>query len=100
MGGDPARFADTRGLKAYAGAAPITRASENSRYAGRRRLKNNRLHDAGFLWPSRLWNRVRRSERSLPVPGTAVAGMLAHSGTLQPHARRAPPPSQDSHPVR
>ncbi|MFJ9822730.1 IS110 family transposase [Streptomyces sp. NPDC101151] len=50
IGDDRSRFDDARGLKAYAGAAPITRASGKHHYVGRRRVKNNRLHDAGFLW--------------------------------------------------
>lgn len=50
IGDDRSRFDDARGLKAYAGAAPITRASGKHHYVGRRRIKNNRLHDAGFLW--------------------------------------------------
>ncbi|WP_374192991.1 IS110 family transposase [Streptomyces sp. AV19] len=50
IGDDRSRFDDARGLKSYAGAAPITRASGKHHYVGRRRIKNNRLHDAGFLW--------------------------------------------------
>ncbi|WP_331751602.1 IS110 family transposase (plasmid) [Streptomyces globisporus] len=50
IGDDRSRFADARGLKAYAGAAPITRASGKHHYVGRRRVKNNRLLNAGFLW--------------------------------------------------
>ncbi|MFD4910588.1 IS110 family RNA-guided transposase [Kitasatospora purpeofusca] len=50
IGDDPTRFADARGLKAYAGSAPITRASGKKSYVGRRMVKNNRLMHAGFLW--------------------------------------------------
>ncbi|GAA2125208.1 IS110-like element IS117 family transposase [Kitasatospora saccharophila] len=50
IGDDPARFADARSLKAYAGSAPITRASGKKSYVGRRMVKNNRLLHAGFLW--------------------------------------------------
>lgn len=50
IGDDPDRFADARGLKAYAGSAPITRASGKKRYIGRRHIKNDRLNHAGFLW--------------------------------------------------
>ncbi|MGW3984067.1 IS110 family transposase [Streptomyces mirabilis] len=49
-GDDRNRFADARGLKAYAGSAPITRASGKKHYVGRRMVKNNRLHHAGYLW--------------------------------------------------
>ncbi|MCX4649217.1 MULTISPECIES: IS110 family transposase [unclassified Streptomyces] len=50
IGDDPDRFADARGLKAYAGSAPITRASGKKHYVGRRMVKNNRLMHAAFLW--------------------------------------------------
>ncbi|WP_103512433.1 IS110 family transposase [Streptomyces sp. SM13] len=50
VGDDRARFATACGLKAYAGAAPITRASGKPKYVGRRFVKNNRLNHAGYLW--------------------------------------------------
>ncbi|MEV8396295.1 IS110 family transposase [Streptomyces sp. NPDC056650] len=50
IGDDRGRFADARGLKAYAGSAPITRASGKKRFVGRRFIKNDRLISAGFLW--------------------------------------------------
>ncbi|MGN9786878.1 transposase [Nonomuraea sp. ZG12] len=43
IGDDRTRFADARALKAYAGAAPITRASGRSRAVVHRRVKNRRL---------------------------------------------------------
>jgi transposase len=50
IGDDRTRFADARALKAYAGSAPITRASGKKTFVGRRFVKNNRLMAAGFLW--------------------------------------------------
>ena len=49
-GDDRSRFQDAKGLKAYAGAAPITRASGKSRAVTHRRVKNNRLAAAGYTW--------------------------------------------------
>jgi len=49
-GDDRSRFADAKGLKAYAGAAPITRASGKTRAVVHRRIKNNRLAAAGYSW--------------------------------------------------
>jgi hypothetical protein len=49
-GDDQSRFQDAKGLKAYAGAAPITRASGKSRSVTHRRVKNNRLAAAGYIW--------------------------------------------------
>ena len=47
IGDDRSRFSDAKGLKAYAGAAPITRASGKTRSVTHRRIKNNRLNAAG-----------------------------------------------------
>ncbi len=50
IGDDRSRFSDAKGLKAYAGAAPITRASGKTKSVTRRRIKNNRLNAAGYSW--------------------------------------------------
>jgi transposase len=50
IGDDRSRFQDAKGLKAYAGAAPITRASGKTKSVTRRRIKNNRLNAAGYIW--------------------------------------------------
>jgi transposase len=50
IGDDRSRFQDAKGLKAYAGAAPITRASGKTRSVTCRRIKNNRLNAAGYSW--------------------------------------------------
>jgi transposase len=49
-GDDRSRFHDARGLKAYAGSAPVTRASGKSRSVTCRKVKNNRLASAGYTW--------------------------------------------------
>lgn len=50
IGDDRSRFQDARGLKAYAGSAPVTRASGKSRSVTHRRVKNSRLAAAGYTW--------------------------------------------------
>jgi transposase len=50
IGDDRSRFQDAKGLKAYAGAAPITRASGKTRSVTYRKIKNNRLTAAGYSW--------------------------------------------------
>jgi transposase len=50
IGDDRSRFQDAKGLKAYAGAAPITRASGKTKSVTRRRVKNNRLNAVGYVW--------------------------------------------------
>jgi transposase len=50
IGDDRSRFADAKGLKAYAGAAPVTRASGKSSYVLARKVKNQRLAGVGYMW--------------------------------------------------
>jgi transposase len=50
IGDDPHRFQTGRDLKAYAGAAPVTRASGKSHLVMHRRVKNHRLASAGYNW--------------------------------------------------
>lgn len=50
IGDDRDRFVDDRALQAFAGAAPVTRASGKSRTVTRRRTKNNRLAAIGYSW--------------------------------------------------
>jgi transposase len=50
IGDDQARFPDARGLKAYAGAAPVTIASGKSRIVRNRKVKNQRLAAGGYVW--------------------------------------------------
>ena len=50
VGDDRTRFADDRALQAFAGSAPVTRASGKSRPVIRRRTKNNRLAAIGYSW--------------------------------------------------
>jgi transposase len=50
IGDDRNRFSDDRALQAFAGAAPITRASGKSHIVTRRRTKNNRLAAIGYSW--------------------------------------------------
>lgn len=50
IGDDPTRFRDQRSLQAFAGSAPVTRASGKSRTVVRRRTKNNRLAAIGYSW--------------------------------------------------
>ncbi|MFE4683433.1 IS110 family transposase [Streptomyces sp. NPDC056721] len=50
IGDDRERFADARAVKAYAGAAPVTRASGRSHVVVARTVKNQRLAAAGYMW--------------------------------------------------
>jgi type II secretory pathway component PulJ len=50
IGDDRTRFTDARALRAYAGSAPVTRASGRSHIVTHRRIKNDRLATVGFSW--------------------------------------------------
>ena len=50
VGDDRTRFADARGLKAFAGSAPITRASGKKTVVLHRHIKNRRLAAVGPIW--------------------------------------------------
>ncbi|MEV6057267.1 transposase, partial [Streptomyces sp. NPDC052107] len=50
IGDDRSRFTDAKGLKAFAGAPPVTRASGKSVAVKARRVKNQRLASVGYVW--------------------------------------------------
>lgn len=50
IGDDRARVVDARGLTAYAGATPVTRASGKKLVVLHRTVKNQRLAAVGYLW--------------------------------------------------
>jgi transposase len=50
IGDDRSRFTDPKALKAYAGSAPVTRASGKSLTVMARRIKNQRLAAVGYQW--------------------------------------------------
>lgn len=50
VGDDPDRFTTAGGLRAYAGTAPVTRASGRSRHVKARKVRNKRLGDACHWW--------------------------------------------------
>lgn len=50
IGDDAERFASPSGLRAFAGTAPITRASGRSHYVKARKVRNKRLGDACHWW--------------------------------------------------
>lgn len=50
VGDDPDRFTSAAGLRAFAGTAPVTRASGRSHYVKARKVRNKRLGDACHWW--------------------------------------------------
>ncbi|MFD9085244.1 IS110 family RNA-guided transposase [Streptomyces erythrochromogenes] len=58
IGDDRARFASAESLKAYAGSAPVTRASGKSCKVMSRKVKNQRLAAVGYVW---AFNSLTRS---------------------------------------
>jgi transposase len=50
IGDDPDRFVTANGLRAFAGTAPVTRASGRSHHVKARKVRNKRLNDACHWW--------------------------------------------------
>lgn len=50
VGDDPTRFLTAGGLRAFAGTAPVTKASGRSRHVKARKVRNKRLGDACHWW--------------------------------------------------
>jgi hypothetical protein len=98
FGDDPDRYQTAKGRKAFAGTAPVTRASGLRRTVVARAACNQRLVDACYLWAfaaDRLTGRpalLRRSPgpRRQPSPGAAGVGESA-GGDL---ARLPDPPGR------
>ena len=84
IGDDRARFADARGLKAYAGSAPVTRASGKTTAVLHRRVKNQRLASVGYVWAFAAL--------------TASPGARAHYDRRK--SRRGPPRRRPTQPVQ
>jgi hypothetical protein len=91
IGDDRARFVDARALNAYAGSAPVTRASRRSHVVTHRRIKNDRLAAVGYTWAF-----MAMTTRQKPEPITSAARPTAIATPppptpVQPHARPALP---------
>jgi transposase len=114
LGDDRARFADAKSLKAFAGTAPVTRASGLKRSATRRIVRNKRLGQAGHLWAFSLltsspgarahYDRRRAAGDSHNAAARNLAnryfGLLHHClqrGTIYDEAKAHPHPQQPHH---
>ena len=98
IGDDHSRFADSRGLRAYAGSAPVTRASGKSLVVMQRKVKNQRLAAVGYIWAFAALTaspHARDSLRPPPRPRRRPRGRTAEpvqplpqSAASLPHHRR------------
>ena len=109
IGDDRDRFTDARAMKAYAGSAPVTRASGRSIAITRRTVKNDRLNTVGFLWafaaiprpgPSKDHydrRRARGDRHAAPPYATCSTACSANSTTACKPAKPTTPsrPSAD-----
>ena len=112
IGDDRTRFADAKALKAFAGTAPVTRASGRKRSVTRRVVRNRRLCQAGYLWalpllthsPGARAHYEHRRERGDSYNAAArhlanrYFGILFHCLQTPTHLRRSqglPDPNQD-----
>ena len=81
IGDDRTRFADARALKAYAGSAPVTRASGRSICITHRHIKNNRLANVGWMWAfsaASTYEPARRHYRQRREHGDRHAAATRH----------------------
>ncbi|MFF0659607.1 IS110 family transposase [Micromonospora tulbaghiae] len=84
IGDDRGRFADARALRAFAGAAPVTRASGKSSFVHARRAKNDRIAATGYVWALAAvrhdshWNARYRSRRAAGDRHVAALRRLFH----------------------
>lgn len=90
IGDDRTRFAAVRGLKAFAGTTPVTRASGTKTLITMRVVRNKRLGQAAYLWSLPLLAhspggraRPQTSRRRQPLRSIAPTG--------QPRPRHASP---------
>jgi transposase len=106
IGDDRSRFADARALKAYAGCAPITRASGRSISINHRNIKNNRLANVGWMWaftaaanyePAREHYRQRREHGDRHAAATCSTNSSASSTTASNTTRRSTKPRHSRH---
>jgi hypothetical protein len=91
IGDDRTRFATAGGLKAYAGSAPITRASGKRKYVGRRFVKNNRLDHTGRLWAFATLTHSPGANAQYRRRREAGDWHAQAEAPVQPHARAASP---------
>ncbi|WP_368052491.1 IS110 family transposase [Micromonospora sp. HUAS LYJ1] len=84
IGDDRGRFADARALRAFAGAAPVTRSSGKSSFVHARRAKNDRIAATGYVWAlaavrhDSQWNTRYRSRRAAGDRHVAALRRLFH----------------------
>ena len=109
IGDDRTRFAEARGLKAFAGSAPITRASGKKTVVTHRHIKNRRLAAVGSIWALTAlraspgarrhfdarraagdWN--RQAQRHLFNKFLGQLHHCLHTGQLYDEHRAFPPP--------
>jgi transposase len=114
IGDDRSRFAAGRGLKAFAGTAPVTRASGMKTVVTRRVVRNKRLGQAAYLWalpmlahsPSAHAHFTARRQRGDSYSAAARSltnrgiGMLHHClQTRQHYDESRAFPNRPAHPV-
>ena len=81
IGDDRTRFADARALKAYAGSAPVTRASGRSICITHRQIKNNRPANVGWMWAFSAASTYEPARRTIGSAATMEIGTPPPTGT-------------------
>lgn len=85
IGDDRGRFANARALRAFAGAAPVTRSSGKSSFVYARRAKNDRIAAVGYVWAlaairhDKQWEARYRARREAGDRHVAALRRLFHA---------------------
>lgn len=85
FGDDPARYADAKARRNYAGTSPLTVASGTRRTVRARHIRNRRLADALHWW---AFNAITRSPGARALYDRRRAAGDTHSGALRVVANR------------
>ena len=85
FGDDPARYADAKARRNYAGTSPLTIASGTRRTVRARHIRNRRLADALHWW---AFNAISRSPGARALYDRRRAAGDTHSGALRVLANR------------
>ena len=81
VGDDKTRFGTAGGLRAFAGTAPVTRASGRSRYVKARKVRNKRLGDSCHWWAFAMLTKSPAHASTTTVDEPPATTTTQHCGT-------------------
>jgi transposase len=100
IGDDRSRLVDAGALKSYAGAAPVMRASDKCISVKARRIKNQRLAAAGYVWAFASLTASTGARAQYDCRRTNGETHRSPAQSLQPHDRVPAPLPRQTRPLR